>query len=347
MKPRFMQLPRSVLVREGALNDVNIICSDLGLSGKALVISDANTYNVAGKKVSEVLSEEHEVEVEKIDDATFDEVKRISGKSKEVGATFVLGVGGGKVIDVAKLVAKESTVEFISVPTAASHDGIVSSRASLKHSGARASLAARAPLGVIADTEIIRKSPYRLTASGCGDIISKFTAVKDWELARDKNGEEFSEYASALSLMSAKIIADSSDTINDGSETSIRKVVKALISCGVAMSIAGSSRPGSGSEHKFSHALDAISPKPAFHGEQCGVGTIMMTKLQGGDWEHIRGVLRDIDAPVDANGLGIDSDLIVEALTKAHEIRKSRYTILDDGLTRNQAVELASSTMVI
>ncbi|MEE9593857.1 MAG: NAD(P)-dependent glycerol-1-phosphate dehydrogenase, partial [Candidatus Hydrothermarchaeales archaeon] len=281
------------------------------------------------------------------DDATFDEVARISDISKKVGATFVLGVGGGKVIDVAKLVAKDGGMEFLSVPTAASHDGIVSSRASLKRSGDTASVAARAPLGVIADTEIIRKSPYRLTASGCGDIIAKFTAVRDWELARDKNGEEFSEYASALSLMSAKIIADSSESISDESETSIRKVVKALISCGVAMSIAGSSRPGSGSEHKFSHALDAIAPKPAFHGEQCGVGTIMMTKLQGGDWQQIKRVLEDIGCPVDAKGLNIDPDLVVEALTRAHKIRESRYTILGDGLSREEAFELASSTAVI
>jgi glycerol-1-phosphate dehydrogenase [NAD(P)+] len=344
-----MQLPRSVLVREGAIEDVNVICKDLKLSGRALVISDDTTYRIAGKTVSEILLEEHEVEVEKIKDATFWEVDRVLQKAREVGVTFVLGVGGGRVIDVAKLVAKRGEMEFLSVPTAASHDGIASSRASLKGSGseATASVAARAPLGVIADIEIIRKSPYRLTASGCGDIIAKYTAVRDWELARDHNGEDYSEYASALSLMSAKIIADSSKSISDGSETSIRKVVKALISCGVAMSIAGSSRPGSGSEHKFSHALDAIALKPALHGEQCGVGTIMMTKLQGGDWEHMRTVLEDIGAPVDAEGLGIEPELVIEALMMAHKIREDRYTILGDGLSRSEAIELASSTMVI
>ena len=56
-----------------------------------------------------------------------------------------------------------------------------------------------------------------------------------------------------------------------------------MISSGMAISIAGNSRPASGSEHKFSHALDMIAPKPALHGEQCGVGTIMMMYLHGGD----------------------------------------------------------------
>lgn len=342
-----MQLPRNVLVREGAIEDVNLICRDLKLSGKALVISDNTTYRIAGKRISEVLGDEHEVEEETINNATFDEVARVSNQANEVGATFVLGVGGGRVIDVAKLVAKEGGVEFLSVPTAASHDGIASSRASLKRSEGTASVGARAPLGVIADTEIIRKSPYRLTASGCGDVIAKFTAVRDWELGRDLNGEEYSEYASALSLMSAKIIADSSESISDGSEASIRKVIKALISCSVAMSIAGSSRPGSGSEHKFSHALDVIAPRPALHGEQCGVGTIMMTKLQGGEWQRIKRVLENIGAPVDAKGLGIDPDLVVDALTRAHRIRESRYTVLGKGLSRSEAFELASATGVI
>ncbi len=347
MRPRFMQLPRSVLVGKGAIEDINTICRDLRLSGKALVISDQTTYRIAGKRVAEVLSEEHDVDVEEITEASLHEVSRISKKTREKGTTFVLGVGGGKPIDIAKLVAKDGGMEFLSIPTAASHDGIASSRASLKRSRDTVSIAARAPLGVVADTDVIRKSPYRLTASGCGDIIAKFTAVRDWELARDHNGEEYSEYACALSLMSARIVADSSKTIRDRSEASIRKVVKALISCGVAMSIAGSSRPGSGSEHKFSHALDAIAPKPALHGEQCGVGAIMMTKLQGGDWRHIRRVLEDLGAPVDAKTLGVEPDLIVEALTKAHKIRRNRYTILGNGLSRAKAVELASSTLVV
>lgn len=276
-----------------------------------------------------------------------EEVERMRGIVSAHKSSFVVGVGGGRVIDVAKLTAKESSIEFLSVPTAAAHDGIASSRASLKRPGGTASIAARAPLGVIADTEIIRRSPYRLTASGCGDIIAKFTAVADWELAREMNNEEYSEYAAALSMMSAKMIADSCDLMPRKTEESIRKVVKALISSGVAMSIAGSSRPGSGSEHKFSHALDMIAPEPALHGEQCGVGAIMMMKLQGGDWENIRDVLKRIGAPINAKELGLEPKSIVDALTRAHEIRPERYTILGDGLTRENALELASSTGVI
>jgi glycerol-1-phosphate dehydrogenase [NAD(P)+] len=113
------------------------------------------------------------------------------------------------------------------------------------------------------------------------------------------------------------------------------------------MSIAGSSRPASGSEHMFSHALDRLAPKPALHGEQCAVGTIMMMYLHGGNWQEIRDALIKIKVPVTAKGLKIDDELIIEALTIANTIRQERYTILSGGLTYEAAEDLAIQTGVI
>ncbi|MDY6779392.1 MAG: iron-containing alcohol dehydrogenase, partial [Halobacteria archaeon] len=123
-------------------------------------------------------------------------------------------------------------------------------------------------------------------------------------------------------------------------------VVKALVSSGVAMSIAGSSRPASGSEHKFSHALDRIDEERALHGEQCGVGTIMMMYLHGGDWERIRDALEAISAPTTAEELGFSRDEIIEALVNAKEIRPERYTILT-GITEEAAENAAEATGVV
>jgi len=147
--------------------------------------------------------------------------------------------------------------------------------------------------------------------------------------------------------MSAKIVMEDADVIRKHTEESVRKVVKALISSGVAMGIAGSSRPASGSEHLFSHALDLIAPKPALHGEQCGVGTIMMMYLHGDNWQAIREALQTIGCPINAKELGIPPNYIVKALTIAHRIRRERYTILKDGLSRNAAERLAKETEVI
>ena len=117
-------------------------------------------------------------------------------------------------------------------------------------------------------------------------------------------------------------------------------VTKALVASGVAMSIAGSSRPASGAEHKFSHALDRIAPGKGLHGEKCGVGTIITLFLHGGDWRGTRESLRKIGAPTTPTELGIDDATAVEGLLLAATIRPERFTILDMGLTRESAESL-------
>lgn len=121
------------------------------------------------------------------------------------------------------------------------------------------------------------------------------------------------------------------------------------MSSGVAMSIAGSSRPASGAEHLFSHQLDRLAPGAALHGHQVGVGSIMTAYLHQGEdglWRDIRDALASIDAPTTAAELGIDDEVIVEALTTCHEIR-DRYTILGNGMNEQAARDVAHKTGVI
>ncbi|MDY6964562.1 MAG: NAD(P)-dependent glycerol-1-phosphate dehydrogenase [Halobacteriota archaeon] len=345
---KWMQLPRSVVIGHDVLFEVGNVCKELKLSGSAISVSGSTTRHCAGEKICEILNDEgYDVKIVEITSTNEYDVEKVKEAVEEVRAHFMLGVGGGKAIDVAKFVSSEFEIPFLSVPTAASHDGIASFSASITRNSQRVSIPVQAPLGIIADTSIISSAPKRLIASGCGDIISNYTAVKDWELAAKLRNEVYSEYAAALSKMTAKIVLDNSRSIVSGLEEPVRTVVKALVSSGVAMSIAGSSRPGSGSEHKFSHALDKIVEKPALHGEQCGVGAILMMYLHSGDWHIIRDSLRKIGAPTNAKELGIKEEYIIEALIHAHEIKGERYTILGPGLTESAAEKLAVATSVI
>lgn len=344
---RQVQLPREMHTGAGVIENTGSICRNLMFKGSALVVTGPNTLKIGGEKVIESLqNEDFRVETLVIDSATEKSVLDIQNHADEI--SVILGVGGGKVIDSAKLASTREGLQFISVPTAASHDGIASPRASIRNEKDSVSLKAQAPIGVIADTEIISKAPFRLLAAGCGDIVSNYTAVLDWKLAYRLLNEDFSDSASALSLMSAKVLLEKVDAIKEGHVESAAAVVKGLISSGMAISIAGTSRPASGSEHKFSHALDIIAPKSALHGEQCGVGTIMMMYLHGGDWKFIRDALRTLKAPTTASDLNMEPECIIKALTMAHAIRKERYTILGDrGLTKEAAEEIASETGVI
>ncbi|HDJ89080.1 MAG TPA: iron-containing alcohol dehydrogenase, partial [Thermoprotei archaeon] len=269
---------------------------------------------------------------------------------------LVLGVGGGRIIDAGKLSASLSSTNFISIPTNPSNDGIASPAVSYLLRQEMTKLKKKyyihAPIAIIADTEIISNAPSIAIASGCGDMLAKFVAIRDWQLAYRLKGEDYSEYAASMALMSAELVLKKISIIRQGYEEGIRILVKALIGSGVSMSIAGSSRPASGSEHLFSHALDLLSRKygfkPAYHGLQTGVGAIMMMWLHGGDWEKIRDALKKVNAATNAYELGIDPKYIIEALTLAHKIRPERYTILGDrGLTRSAAERVAKETGVI
>lgn len=338
-----MEIPRNVRMGPDILEEVAEVCTDLSFRGRALVISGKQTYEVAGRRVEEALENEgYDTRHMLVDQADMRTASRVLEKAKVSG--FLLGVGGGTCIDIAKFASFKQGKPFISVPTAASHDGISSSRASI---GGSPSIRACSPFAIVADTLIIKNSPPRLTAAGCGDMIANYTAVRDWEIARDEKGEPFSEYAAALSKMSARLVLKNAEEIAKGTEDSARRIVKALISSGVAISIAGSSRPASGSEHKFSHGLDRIAPEPALHGEQCGVGAMMMAKLQSGNWQELRDSLEIVGCPTDAEGLGIAPEHIIDGLTRAHEINPARYTVLGKGLNSTEAERLAKETYVI
>lgn len=347
MDSKVIQMPREVHIGPGVLDDIGDICKGLRLFDEAIVVSGENTFKVAGNYVVNALEKaDFGVDFIKTSDASMKSVNAVCDKIDN--ASVVLGVGGGKIIDVAKLASTKSGVHFLSVPTTASHDGIASPMASIKEKKGSISFKAQSPLAVVADTNIIKNSPFKLLSSGCADIVSNYTAIKDWKLAKRLRNERFSESAAALSEMTAKLIIKSSDSIKEGLEESARIVVKSLFSSGMAISIAGSSRPASGSEHLFSHALDRIAKKPALHGEQCGVGTIMMMHLHGGDWRFIQSTLKAVKAPTNIKELGITEDELIQALVMANSIRHDRYTILgDNGITEEAAIELALKTEVI
>jgi len=147
--------------------------------------------------------------------------------------------------------------------------------------------------------------------------------------------------------MSAKFLMSSSARFSKKG-LDVREIVEALISTGVAACIAGSSRPCSGAEHLFSHALDKLEPGVGLHGEKCGIGTIMIAKLQGQDWKKIIKTLKSVGAPTTAKEIGLKSKTLAKALTIAQSLRPERYTILKEAnMTEKKAITLAKNTRVL
>jgi glycerol-1-phosphate dehydrogenase [NAD(P)+] len=344
-----MQLPREVIVGDGTIERVGEISKRLGCGNSALIIAGSKTYSIAGKTVKELLEKDGmEVNTFIVEKATVTDVSAVEEKIRELTPEIVFGVGGGTKIDVAKLSSARQEVPFVSIPTTASHDGIASPLSSVKGFEKPYSVMAQAPLAIIADTNIIMQAPWRSAISGCGDVIAKFTAVRDWKLAHEDKNEYYGGYAASLALMSAKLVMQNAPLIARQSEEGLRILLEALISCGVSMSIAGSSRPCSGSEHMFSHALDIIKSDCGVHGEQCGVGTIMMAYLHRANWKRIKETLNVLGAPTNASQLGVEKKDVIEALNMAPTIRPERYTVLNKHVLDAEACEkIARTTQVI
>ncbi|MBF0387420.1 MAG: iron-containing alcohol dehydrogenase family protein [Candidatus Omnitrophica bacterium] len=192
-------------------------------------------------------------------------------------AQAIIGIGGGKALDVAKYVSFLARVPYIAAPTSLSNDGFCSPQSSLEFTGKRRSFPSAMPYGVVVDTAVCLSAPRVLWLAGVGDSVAKITSVYDWKLAFRKHGTQVDDFAALLSDATVFQLMAKPDHDLEG----MRLLATALMLNGIAMGICGSSRPASGSEHLISHALDLIARKPRLHGLQVGLATYMVSHLQG------------------------------------------------------------------
>ncbi len=241
-------------------------------------------------------------------------------------ADIILGIGGGRSIDAAKLLARESGLSWISVPTAASHDGIASDVASVMHNGYRYSEKCKSPIAIVADLSIISKAPPSLELAGIGDIVCKASSLAEWKLAHEHNDEPLDEQV--LAMLDHTL----SEILNN---YSLKALVKAEIDAGEAMNIVGSSRPCSGTEHAISHAMDRRSQN--LHGIQVGFATPLCVHYlnQAGYSkyapDYLQEYMRQKGLPLTFEEMKLNVDVLLDDIQHGLRImeKRNRYSILN------------------
>lgn len=343
---------KKMILKDNAIIMVPRLIDELGFCGKGVIVDDEVTRSIAGLKLIELLrNEDFFIEEYVMSRPTISEVMKLANTLSK--ASFAIAVGGGSVIDTCKLASHKNNIPFISVPTALSHDGVTSASASImSESGVKETHIASPPIAVVFDLSILRTQPRRMIASGCGDMMSKATSIKDWELGRNDIGEYYCPTVAKLSLMT---FDETISFIQSGGKD-IEGFSQAIFQSGIAMAMMGSTRPNSGSEHIISHYIDMRSSRPAMHGEQVGVATILMSLYHSKynenwwseekyQWYYIKAMLEKIQAPVTIESLGVELDILIEALTSGYKIRPNRYTILHKRpITKDEATSLLKIT---
>ncbi|HBY59020.1 MAG TPA: dehydrogenase [Solibacterales bacterium] len=283
MRKQHIQVPETVRMKPGALSRLGLYLARPGFRRAALFVSEglhAPILETAERGLAErgiAIAQRVEVREASVEGA----VALLGGLAR--GTQAIVGLGGGKALDVAKYVASLSGLAYYAVPTSLSNDGFCSPQSSLTLQGKRKSLPTGLPYAVVVDTEVCLNAPVKLWHSGVGDLAAKLTAVFDWKLAFHACGKPVNDLAALLSDATVYQFMARPARDADG----VRLLATALMLNGVAMEIAGSSRPASGSEHLISHALDTGGGRPALHGLQTGTAAYLVSAVQKNQQDRI------------------------------------------------------------
>ncbi len=293
-----------------------------GLLGRSLTIDCSSSFDCASLDVA---------------GARLDEVERLRAAIRDREADAVVSVGGGQTLDAGKYAAFQADVPFVSIPTQATHDGICSPVAVLRGPGdARASsYGARPPTALLVPVHVIERSPRSALVSGIADLAANLVAVEDWMWARDFRGEAFDDYAALLSRSAAQLVVGrrhvfSPDRVFTSEDVEV--LVYGLVLSGLAMTLAGSSRPCSGPEHLISHAFDLLGLGTGSHGEQVAVGCTLAVRLYSAKLESVVELLRAVGSPRTPDDLGVSRDDATRAVKMAHLVRPERQSRLSSAI---------------
>ncbi len=271
--------PDNIVMSAGALEQLPTVIAELGDFKKIVMVCDYNTFEVAGKRADDLCGFSRVIKLDPT--GLHPTEKAVAAVDEGLDADLLVAVGSGTIHDITRYVAFTRGINFVSVPTAASVDGYVSNVAVMTWCGTKKTLPAVPPIAMVADTDIIAKAPYELTASGIGDMIGKYTALFDWRFSHMITGEYICDRIIDMEEAALREVVDNLEAIKAQDTDAIEALMYALVLSGLAMQMVGNSRPASGAEHHISHFIEMgvmVKNNEAYHGEKVGVATALVVE---------------------------------------------------------------------
>jgi glycerol-1-phosphate dehydrogenase [NAD(P)+] len=331
--------PLFIDIRSGAVDDLARSLADGRIApGGRLAVAIGPRF---GNEIAETLDGSLEqADLITVTEGSVDAARAFADQVRHGSYEAIVGIGGGRTIDVAKYAAGLTGLPMVSVATTLAHDGIASPVASLERDGRKGSHGVPVPIAVFVDLDYVRRAPRPLMLGGVGDVLSNLSAIADWQRAAATRGEQFDGLAAGIARSAAESLIWRDD--DDTSDTFLTSLAEALVLSGMAMAVAGTSRPCSGADHTILHSINELYPGTAGHGELAGMAADFCTYLAGDERLNalIDGCLRRHALPRLPSDVGLTDEQFAVAVEKAPMTRPDRWTILNE-LALSEAEMLA------
>ncbi len=272
-----------VVVEKGALSHLPRLTEKYQ---RILLVADQNTYAACGQKAQEILgSKIADTLVFTCEGFLVPDEKAVAEVEKHLnGIDFIVGVGSGVINDICKYVTFNHQLQYMIVATAPSMDGFASSGAAMIMGGMKITYTTHAPTYIVADVDVIKNAPLDMIRSGYGDIIGKYSSLNDWKLATLINREHFCPDIYKLVYEVTEETRRQVKNIVARDDEAIAFLFKALVLIGITLTLLGSTRPGSGSEHHLSHFFEIVGlihDQPYFlHGTDVAYSTVVTAGMR-------------------------------------------------------------------
>ncbi|MFA5483035.1 MAG: glycerol dehydrogenase [Candidatus Cloacimonadaceae bacterium] len=244
------------------------------------------------------------------------ELDRINGKIRDLGIDVMIGMGGGKVIDTAKICADNTGIPVIVIPTIASTDAPCSGCAVVyRENGVFEEVLYQKsnPTVVMVDLDIIAASPHRFIVSGMGDALATWFEARSCYRTMSMN--ECGGHSTGAGMNIARLCYDSlleyglmAKIANENSLVS--PALEYIVEANILLSGIGFESCGIACAHAVHNGLTILQEShDYYHGEKVAFGVLTGLHLTGSSKEEIDEVYsfcESIGLPTTLADIGLD-----------------------------------------
>lgn len=260
------------------------------------------------------------------------ELSRLAEVIRREGVDVLVGMGGGKAIDTAKIAADRAGLPVVIVPTIASTDAPCSGCAVLyTEEGAFSSVHYQKmnPQIVLVDTKVIAQAPARFLIAGMGDALATWFEARSCDRTQSPN--ECGGLSTLTGLHLARLCYDTLLAYGTAAKAAVTKQIVTpalnhIIECNILLSGLGFESSGLAAAHAIHNGLTALPETHAFyHGEKVAFGVLTglaLTDALPQETETVYAFCENIGLPTTLADIGLpgaDRTKLMMAARKACE----------------------------